>query len=35
MEQENLEQKMKYENIIKGLEQKHNNDIDKIRKEYS
>lgn len=35
LEQENLEQKMKYENIIKGLEQKHNNDIDKIRKEYS
>lgn len=35
LEQENLEQKMKYENIIKGLEQKHTKDVDKIRKEYS
>lgn len=35
LEQENLEQKMKYENLIKELETKYHDDVEKVRQEYS
>ena len=32
LEQDLLEQKMKYENLIKDLEKKYHSDIEKVRK---
>ena len=35
LEQDNLEQKMKYESLIKDLEKKYHEDIEKVRIQYS